>query len=86
MNTEGSVGVEGGCRDSEGLREGVDMVSLWRRFSGPRRAAPPTPLCHSSVPSVPLWFVNPRRNKRPEVRIMGSPVSVRRGGFVGGRI
>ena len=44
MNTEGSVGVEGGCRDSEGLREGVDMVSLWRWFSGARDVAPPTPL------------------------------------------
>ena len=63
MNTEGSVVGEGGCRDSEGWREGVGMERLWRWFSGVRGAAPPTPLCPSSVSSVPLWFVPPNRHQ-----------------------
>ena len=47
MNTEDSVVGEGGCRDSEGWREGVGMVPLRRWCSGVRGVAPPTPLCPS---------------------------------------
>ncbi len=45
MNTEGLVGIEGCCRDSEGWTGGVGMECFWYWLSGDRSTAPPTPLC-----------------------------------------
>jgi len=70
MNTEGSVVGEGGFRDSEGWREVVGTEGLWRWFSGVRGVAPPTPLCPSSVSSVPLWFVPTNRHQPPIARLL----------------